>query len=71
LVYNLLDPSALLARMEAEARFAATLALMETMKTLPFGTIWEEWCVRANVLVDNQWVAEAERYEHEVLLKRV
>jgi L-rhamnose isomerase len=71
LLYSLLDPSTLLARMEAEGRFAATLALMETIKTLPFGTIWEEWCVRANVPVDIQWVAEAERYEREVLLKRV
>jgi len=44
--------------------------MQEEVKTLPFGDVWEEYCIRCGVIADNSWFKEVEKYEKEVLLKR-
>jgi L-rhamnose isomerase len=66
----LLDPSEELLRLEAAGRGAAKLALLEAMKTMPFGAVWDELCRRAAVPADADWIAAAEAYERRVLSKR-
>jgi L-rhamnose isomerase len=70
LLYALLEPAPLLRGLEARGRRAAKLGLLEELKTLPFGAVWDELCRRARVPAGPAWLNEAEAYEQAVLLKR-
>jgi L-rhamnose isomerase len=47
------------------------LVRSEELKTLPFGDVWEEYCVQCGAPVDGAWFATVKAYEEEVLVKRV
>ncbi len=66
----LLDPTDALQELEAAGHGAERLALMEQMKTMPFGAVWDALCLRAGVPAAGAWVAEVRRYEREVLSAR-
>jgi L-rhamnose isomerase len=70
LLAALLEPLAELRRLEEAGELGARLALMEEAKTLPLGTVWEEFCRRHNTPSDRMWIAEAQRYEKQVLRSR-
>jgi L-rhamnose isomerase len=70
ILHALLDPTAELQRLERAGKLAQKLALMERVKTLPFGAVWEECCRRAGVPSEAEWVAEVERYEETELARR-
>ena len=69
LLIALLEPAAL---KEAEAcgDLTTRLALMEELKGMPWGAVWDEYCVRQGVPVGTAWLAETKSYETEVLSKR-
>ena len=66
----LLDPTARLRALEAQGKIGFKLALMERVKTLPFGEVWDELCRRADVPAEADWVRSVESYEERVLAKR-
>ena len=70
LLYALLQPLDLLREYEEKGEYFQRLALLEELKTLPFGAIWNYFCARNNVLVGNTWIKEVEKYENEVLKDR-
>lgn len=70
ILYALLDPAARLARLEADGKGARKLALMEAMKTMPFGAVWDRLCLESNVPAGAAWIGEVEAYEKNVLAKR-
>ena len=70
LLSALLIPHAALKTLQDEERFTELMVRQEAMKTLPFGTVWEEYCVRQGVPDDEHWLPIVERYEQDVLLKR-
>lgn len=70
ILYALLDPTAQLQKLERAGHHAGRLALMEEMKTMPFGAVWDELCDRAGKPRDRQWMANVEKYEREVLSRR-
>lgn len=70
LLLALLEPSATLRRLEAEGDFTARLGLMEELKTLPAGAVWDQYCLRQGVPVGRAWLNEVKRYEAAVLSKR-
>ncbi len=70
LLYALLDPSEALKQLESEGKGAQKLALMERMKTMPFGEAWDQLCETAGTSSEAQWVKEAEKYTEQVLQKR-
>lgn len=70
LLYALLEPYKTIQRLEAEGRLGQKLAIIEEMKTLPFGAVWDELCRKADVPVGRAWLEEAERYEASVLSHR-
>ena len=43
------------------------LALVEELKTLPFGAVWDYYCQKQGVPVGLAWVDEVKRYEKDVL----
>lgn len=70
LLWALTQPNDALKEMQDSADFTRRLMLMEDVKTLPFGEIWDEYCRRQNVPLDREWYAEVEKYECDVQLKR-
>jgi L-rhamnose isomerase len=63
ILYAQLDPTAALQRCEADGDGTQRLALMEEMKTMPFGAVWDELCRRADTPVGIDWIAEVRVYE--------
>jgi L-rhamnose isomerase len=59
-----------LSRFEAEGDFTSRLALMEDVKMLPFGAVWDAYCEQMEVPVGNDWMKEVKVYEREVLAAR-
>ena len=71
LLFALLEPFESLKQLENEADYAGRLALMETLKTAPFGEIWDEYCLRQGVPPDQDWFKEVKAYEKQVLSDRM
>jgi L-rhamnose isomerase len=69
LLIGLLEPPAI-AGAEAGGDFTARLALQEEAKTLPFGAVWDFYCLSQSVPVGEDWLAEVKQYEEAVLSKR-
>ncbi|HID30641.1 MAG TPA: L-rhamnose isomerase, partial [Desulfobacterales bacterium] len=70
ILYTLLDPSGRLKKCEEEGNLTARLALLDEMKTMPFGHVWDFFCLMTETPFDRAWMEEVERYEKEVLSKR-
>ena len=70
LLIALLEPADSLKQLEAEGRYGERLALLEELKALPFGAVWDQYCVRQGVPAGGAWVNDILSYEAEVLSKR-
>lgn len=70
LLWALTQPNEALKDMQDSADFTRRLMLMEDVKTLPFGEVWDEYCRRQNVPLDREWYATVEEYEKTVQSKR-
>ncbi len=71
LLSALLEPSALLKKLQESGRFTEQLVLQEEIKNYPAGAVWEEFCRRANQPAGEEWLADVAKYEQNVLFKRV
>jgi L-rhamnose isomerase len=69
-LFGLLEPGKLLKEAEAAGRLGDRLAISEEAKTLPFGTVWNEFCRRNDVPIGKKWVESVTAYEKEVLSSR-
>ena len=69
-LYALLEPKDILLKYEEEGRNFERLALLEEMKTKPFGAVWNYYCLKNGVIPDEGYISEIKKYEKEVLLKR-
>ncbi len=67
LLLALLAPVRALRQAELEGDYTTRLALMEDLKVMPFGAVWDEHCRRANVPGGRDWLREVKRYERDVL----
>ena len=71
LLYAMLQPDQQLRAMQDAADFTGRMVMMEAVKTLPFGDVWEELCRREGVPVDDsEWFAQIRDYEKTVLEAR-
>jgi len=70
LLKALLEPLQTLRAFEAVGDYTSRLAVLEENKTMPFGAVWDHYCVTSDVPVGTAWLAEVKRYEKEVLSKR-
>ena len=66
----MLEPTAKLIEMEEAAQNFERLAMLEELKTKPFGAVWDYYCLVNNVPVGTDYIAEIQQYEKEVLAKR-
>jgi L-rhamnose isomerase len=67
---GLLDPSKKIQSAEAAGRGHERLALMELTRSLPWGAVWDELCVRDGVPPAADWLEAVNSYEANVLAKR-
>ncbi len=70
LLIALLEPTDRLRRAEVEGDFTSRLAMLEELKTMPYGAVWDYYCAQSGVPVGAAWLAEAKAYEKNVLAKR-
>ena len=70
LLIAMLEPSEKLRQMEMDGDYTSRLAMLEELKTLPFGSVWDYYCLQANVPVGDEWLKEVKEYEKQVTGKR-
>ncbi|MFZ5829979.1 MAG: L-rhamnose isomerase [Planctomycetota bacterium] len=70
LLLALLEPIELLRQLEREGDFTGRLAMLEELKTLPAGAVWDYYCLTSGVPIGAGWLEDVRRYETNVLLKR-
>jgi L-rhamnose isomerase len=69
-MYAMLEPFSTLVKFEEEGRNFERLAMLELLKTKPFGAVYDYYCAMNKVPVGQDCTDEILRYEKEVLLKR-
>ena len=70
LLLALLEPTAKLRELEVQGDFTSRLVLLEELKTLPFGAVWDYYCHSRNVPVGSKWLEQVKEYERQVLTRR-
>lgn len=70
LLLALLEPTKQLQKLEAEGNYTARLALLEELKVMPFGAVWDYYCQQKNVAVGYAFMEQIKAYEKNVLSKR-
>lgn len=67
LLKAMLEPTGTLRRLEAEGDYTGRLALLEELKMLPFGAVWDYYCASQGAPVGAAWLQEVKDYERAVL----
>ncbi len=70
LLLALLEPIETLRKLEADGDYTARLALLEELKTLPFGAVWDHYLAGLGIPVGRDWIGAIKTYENEALSKR-
>lgn len=70
LLLALLEPIERLRQAEAIGDLTTRLAMFEEQKALPFGAVWDHYCLRQGVAVGAAWLEEVKDYEQNVLAHR-
>ena len=71
LLMALLEPLERLRRYEAEEDYTSRLAILEELRTLPFGAVWDYHCLTSDAPVGSAWLEEIREYERRTLCKRI
>lgn len=66
----MLEPSALLEQYEAEGRGFERLALQEELKNMPWGAVWDMYCLKKGVPAGYGYIDDVRKYGADVAAKR-
>jgi len=66
LLLALLEPAEKLRATEQSGDYTSRLAMLEELKTLPFGAVWDYYCTEQDVPVGADWLKEVRQYEDKV-----
>ncbi|HQH40621.1 MAG TPA: L-rhamnose isomerase [Bacteroidales bacterium] len=69
-LFALLEPLKKLRTYEDKNQGFQKLAFMEEAKTLPWGAVWDYFCMVNDVPASTEYISEIEKYESKVLSKR-
>ena len=58
-------------KLEEAGKNFERLAMLEELKTMPFAAVWDYYCLQEGVATGMNYIAEIQKYEEDVLLKRV
>jgi L-rhamnose isomerase len=70
LLFALVEPSNQLRLLEVTADYTARLALLEELKGMPFGAVWDYYCLQQAVPVGLAFMDSIKEYEERELSKR-
>jgi L-rhamnose isomerase len=70
LLAALLEPQEQMKQFELEGDYTSRLALMEELKMMPFGAVWDYYCLVSDVPIGMDWLKEVKQYETDVLSNR-
>jgi len=70
LLMALLEPIEQMRELELASDYTARLALLEELKGMPFGAVWDYYCRQQEVPVVNAFMDEIRKYERSVLAQR-
>jgi len=70
LLRAMLEPVDMLKKAELDEDYTTRLAMLEELKSYPFGAVWDYFCEKMGVPVREDWLAEVKQYEKDVQLKR-
>ncbi|UCH64161.1 MAG: L-rhamnose isomerase [Fidelibacterota bacterium] len=70
LLFALLEPWEMLRDFEVGRDFTSRLVFLEELKSLPFGPVWDYYCLQQDVPVGTDWLGEIREYEKKVLASR-
>ncbi len=70
MLFALLEPRDILLKYEEGGQFFERLAMLELLKTKPFGAVWDYYCLKNDVPVAQDFITEIQQYEKDVLSKR-
>ena len=70
LLIALLEPVQMLREIELADNYTERLAMLEELKTMPFGAVWDYYCRKMEVPPARTWLDEVKAYEKNVLDKR-
>jgi len=71
ILYALLQPWEMLLEYEEDGKHFQRLSLLEDLKSMPYGTVWDHYCSKMKVPVGKEWIRSVEDYEATVLRKRM
>ena len=66
LLLALLEPEGVLGKYEAGGRFFERLALQEELKSMPWGAVWDMFCLRNDVPAGMDYIGDILKYEADV-----
>ncbi len=70
LLAALLEPLDAMRRLEASGDYTRRLALLEELKGMPFGAVWDYFCLKNGVPVGLSYMDDIKEYEADELAKR-
>jgi L-rhamnose isomerase len=70
LLAALLEPTATIQHYDIDGNHFARLALLEELKSMPFGAVWDYHCLRHGVPAGTEWIDAVNQYERDVLRLR-
>lgn len=70
LLYALLEPTDVLKEYEENEQNFERLFTFEKMKSMPWGAVWDYYCLENDILTDDEIIEEIQKYEDEVLSNR-
>ncbi|MCL2838876.1 MAG: L-rhamnose isomerase [Oscillospiraceae bacterium] len=70
LLRAMLEPVDMLKKAELDEDYTTRLAMLEELKSYPFGAVWDYFCEKMGVPVREDWLAEVKQYEKDVQSKR-
>jgi ligand-binding sensor domain-containing protein len=71
LLQALLEPIAKLNDFESKGQFFERMALLEEAKSMPWGAVYNYYCATKGVIVGDAYIADIQKYEQDVTLKRI
>jgi len=70
LLTAMIAPADKLRAVELSGDYTSRLALQEELKSMPFGAVWDYYCMKAGVPVGAAWIDDVKKYEKDVQSKR-
>ncbi len=69
-LYALLEPLNKLKEIETSGKYFERLGMLELQKTMPFGAVYDYYCMKNNVPVGEDYIIMIQQYEEKVLKNR-